>query len=355
MNCNSYFLRGLLAFQTLFLLLTGFVVFGDVVPVLPVVGSNSNSAFVASGKTNLIIYRAPWQEHFVLGPRDVLRVKLYRDSSSVREVIVDISGRISYLQVIDLPVAGLTIDEFKVVLVQRLSTYYASPCVVVEPVAFYSKHFSMLGKVCNRGIIPLSRPTTLIEAVSSAGGFELGMCQDNLIELVDFKRSIFVRNSKLVPVDFERLFNDCDLSQNIYMEPGDYVFFPSSMANTIYVLGSVRQQGMQNITSGATILRVLASAGGFTPSAYQSRVLVIRGSLSRPVCKIVDVHAMVMGRGQDFVVEPSDIVYVADHPWERAVDLLDMAAAAFLQGMASGWTGANMPALITHPLLPSIK
>ena len=175
------------------------------------------------------------------------------------------------------------------------------------------------------------------------------------MELADLPRSFLIRQRQRVPVDFEKLFLRGDLSQNILLEPNDFLYFPSAIANEIYVLGAVKGAGAQGLTSRATVLSVITLAGGFTENAYQQRVLVVRGSLDQPQRFIVNTSDTLAGKSKDFLLQPRDIIYVADRPWTRAEDLGDMAASAFIQTMVTVWTGGNIGPFIKNPLLPTLK
>jgi hypothetical protein len=88
------------------------------------------------------------------------------------------------------------------------------------------------------------------------------------------------------------------------------------------------------------------------PTAYQQRVLVVRGSLQKPQTFVVNLAAILAGREKDFVLQPKDIIYVAVKPWQRAEDLLQLALNAYAQGMTTTWVGANVRPLTSHTLLP---
>jgi len=299
--------------------------------------------------------KGKWQKHLTLGAGDEMSIFMYGHNDTKRDVVVGPDGRITFLQLQDFLVDGLTIEELKLKLDSKLALFYKNPKSVVIPVAFHSKKFCILGKVAYKGVYELDRPLTILEAVATACGFETGYFDRNPVELVDLPRSFLIRNQKRVKVDFNRLFLHGDLSQNVLLEPGDYLYFPSGMGNEVYVLGSVGNGGCKGLTSGTTIISALSFSGGFLQAAYKERVILVRGSLDKPEVIVVDVAGILSGSKKDVVLEPRDIVYVADHPWEKAADLADLAATAFLQTMVSVWTGNNIGPVIKHPILPSIK
>ena len=57
------------------------------------------------------------------------------------------------------------------------------------------------------------------------------MFERNPVELTDLSRSFMVRHGQKLPVDFEKLFQQGDLTQNIAVEPDDYLYFASATAN----------------------------------------------------------------------------------------------------------------------------
>ena len=57
---------------------------------------------------------------------------------------------------------------------------------------------------------------------------------------MDFRRSFVARSGKRIPLDFEKLFQKGDLSQNMAVEPGDYIYFAPGDLNEVYLRIAVR-------------------------------------------------------------------------------------------------------------------
>jgi protein involved in polysaccharide export with SLBB domain len=307
----------------------------------------TNRLFSASSQPG---QRAEWQRRLTLGPGDTLNLMLFeRPESAKREVPIGPDGRISFLQAEDVMAAGLTIDELREAVDKELGKFYNGPRTIITPGAYNSKKYYLLGAVTRKGVFTLNRPTTLIEAIAQAGGLETGLFDQNTVELADLSHSFMVRNGERFSVDFEQLFHQGDLSQNIPLEPNDYVFFASAAANQIFVVGAVGGSGVVPYTPNATVISAITSRGGFADKAYQSRVLVVRGSLTKPECIIVDAKSILAGEKQDFRLQPKDIVYVSRRPWARAEEILDTATTAFIQSAVVTYTGFNIRPLITTP------
>jgi protein involved in polysaccharide export with SLBB domain len=308
--------------------------------------SNSVPAVASPSK------KANWQERLTLGPGDVLNFSLLDAPELARpEVVVGPDGRVTYLLAQDIVATGLTIDELRAKFDTELEKYYRAPRTIIIPVAYHSKKYFVLGAVAGKGVFPLDRPTTVIEAIARAGGLETGLFEHSTVELADLQRSFLVRNGQRMTVDFERLFQRGDLSQNVRLEPEDYLYFASASANEIYIAGEVMSPGLLAFAPRATVVSAIAARGGFSDKAFRSRVLVVRGSLDHPETFVVDTAAILSAKAKDFKLQPKDIVYVSPNPWKFAVDVLDAAARAFIQSFIVSATSLNVGPIITHPLI----
>lgn len=286
--------------------------------------------------------RARWQERLTLGPGDVLTFALYGEPTSRREeVFVPPDGMMSYLEATNIRATGLTIDELRVRFEEELGKFRRAPRVIITPVTFKSKKYFVLGKVTQKGAYVLDRPITVMEAIARAQGFEHAYLDRNVIDMADFQRSFLIRDGRRIPLNFDKLFGG-DLSQNIPIEPGDYLYFPSANVKEVYVLGEVILPGPVTHTGNSTIVGAISARGGFNDRAFKSRVLVVRGSLNNPELFVVDTMAITSAREKDFKLQAKDIIYVHSRPFIRAEELLDLAATAFIQAVVTSWVGTDV-------------
>jgi polysaccharide export outer membrane protein len=298
--------------------------------------------------------RAPWQQRLTLGPGDILNFSLYGQPDLTKnDVFLAPDGTISYLEAQNVQATGLTIDELRTNLDNELSKYRRAPRTVITPVLCLSKKYYMLGKVVQRGIYALDRPTTIVEAVARAKGLEVGIADRETLELADFQKCFLMRHGKRIPIDFVKLFEQGDLSQNIALEPDDYLYFPPAGLKEVYVLGEVSSPGVVAYNSDLTVIGALSARGGFNSRAYKSRVMIIRGSLNTPKAFVVDTRAILDAREQDFKVQSHDIIFVSSRPFIRVEDLLDVGITAFIQSATAEWAGKYVGPLITHPIFTS--
>lgn len=296
--------------------------------------------------------RADWQRRLTLGPGDVLSFRFFGAPELSRDdVPVGPDGRISYLEAENIVATGLTVDELRARLNDELGHFRRAPQVFITPLSYQSKRYYVLGTVVQKGVFPLDRPITIIEAVARARGFETGVSRGNLVETTDFARSFIGRNGQRLPVDFEKLFLRGDLTQNIALEPGDYLNFPAAASGAIYVLGEVRAPGAVPYEADANVLSAIASRGGFTVRAWQKQVLVVRGSQAHPEAFKIAANDALTGRAPNFALQPGDLVFVNHRPWIRVEELLERATSAFVEAAVVTWTGIHVGSTRSTPVL----
>ena len=296
--------------------------------------------------------RAPWQQHLTLGPGDVLTFQFYGDTNLTKEnVVVGMDGRIGYLQAHDVPVTGMTVDELRDRLDNILGAYYRTPRVMITPVAYRSQKYFVLGKVTAPGAYVLDQPVTIVEALARAKGLASGLVDRTSIDLADLGRSFLIRDGRRVAIDFERLFQQGDFSQNVSLRPNDFLYFAPANLKEVYVLGQVRNPGSVPYAPNKTVIGAIAERGGFTDTAWKNRVLIVRGSLTHPDVYSVDTWTVLDARGRDFRLQPRDIVYVANRPFFYGEELLDVAVTAFLQSAVTDWTAAYIT-IFDRPIIP---
>ncbi len=297
-----------------------------------------------------------WTNHYTLGPGDVMDFSLFGRPDLTRvDLFVEPDGNISYLQATGIHAEGLTIDELRAKIEKALSVYYKLPRVMIAPKELHSKKYFILGKVESAGAYSMDHPVSLVEAVAQAKGVELGLVEDKTVELCDYAHSFVLRNGKHMPVDFQRLFVDGDTSQNIQLEPNDYIYMASAISNNIFILGDVRSPGSQGFNPNLTVTGAIALRGGFTDTAYRDRVLVLRGSIEHPEHFVVDINKTLRGQQTDFRLQPRDVIYVNDRPWQFAEELLDTAISAFTTAATTTWTSYSVPVIISRPIFPALN
>jgi len=314
-------------------------------------GRGATPASVATfGMTNQLSlqYLQPGSGLFTLGPGDRLEIEILGQPDTRAEALVGPDGRIYYSLLPGLDVWGLTLSQTRQLLEKGLSKYMENPQVGINLREVGSKYVWLLGRLTRPGIYPMTSPMTLIEALSLAGGTARSASSVTTEELADLRHSFVMRRGQLLPVDFIALLRRGDMTQNIYLQPDDFVYVPSALAQEVYVLGAVRMPRIVPYTEHLTLVGALAGAAGpahidwlattippfLTPDAYLAHVGVVRGSLAQPELTVVNANAIIKGKARDVELEPGDIIYVPNAPYSTLKRYLNMIVSTFISTVA---------------------
>jgi polysaccharide biosynthesis/export protein len=283
----------------------------------------------------------PSEHLFTLGPGDSVEIELLGDLDSRTTTTVGPDGKLYFNLLPGVDVWGLTLSQAKEVLEKEFAKFVKTqPQVSITLREVASQRVWLLGRFKTPGVYSMTNATTLLDAILQAGGpanlageKEISVA-NNTDELADLRRSFVIRNGKMLPVDFHRLLTQGDLSQNIYLQPDDFVYMPPATARQIYVLGAVNQPRVVAYSEGMTLLSAVANALGTAKYAYLSHVAIVRGSLTDPTISIVDYKDIITGRAPDFALQPRDIVYVPLKPYRLLSRYADLIMTTFASSVA---------------------
>jgi polysaccharide export outer membrane protein len=297
---------------------------------------------------------------FILGPGDKLDIEMADETNSLTTTVVGPDGKIYFSLLPGVDVWGLTLGQARESIEHELGKYVrGEPQVSVTLRDVQSKRVWLLGRFQQPGVYTMTTPTTVLEAVAAAGGSQSFAGQRQISaggplgeDLADLHRSFIVRNGKMLPVDLYALIDKGDLSQNIYLQPDDFIYFAPAYAKEVYVLGAVTQPQPVQYVEGMTLIQAIAGAFGTIRDAYLAHVTIIRGSLASPQVAIVNYYDVVKGKVPDVELQPNDIVYIPLTPYRYLRKYLDVALDTFVTSVAinagtrattSGVSGVTIP------------
>ena len=247
---------------------------------------------------------------FQLGPGDKLDIEILGETGSRAETFVTPDGQLYFDLLPGLAINGLTTDQLKTELESRLTEFYKHPQVSVNLTQVSSQRVWVLGRLNQPGIYPLDRPLRVLDAIALAGGLFTSRFTGTTEELADLQHSFLIRNGEMLPVDFQKLIREGDLSQNVYLRPDDFIYLPSSLTNEVYVLGAVTEPRPVGFMNEMNLMAALGRGLGLRPDADLSRVSIIRGSLTDPKVATVDARDVIQGKASNIKLEPGDIIFV---------------------------------------------
>jgi polysaccharide export outer membrane protein len=163
----------------------------------------------------------PLPAGYVIGPDDILNIVYWRDKDMSAEVAVRPDGLITLPLLNDVQAAGLTPDQLREFLTRAAAKFVEDPNVSVVVKTINSRKVFVMGLVAKPGPYPLSGPTTVMQALSMAGGIQ---------EFADSKNILIMRNEDGRPVahrfNYKEVLKRKNLKQNIELKPGDTVVVP---------------------------------------------------------------------------------------------------------------------------------
>src|ERR1700688_197055 len=158
---------------------------------------------------------------YVIGPEDVLDINVWKEPDMTRLVPVRPDGKISLPLINDVQAAGSTPQQLASTVTEKLRKFLTEPQVTVIVTQINSQRVFVVGEVLRAGAFPLIPGMTVLQALSSAGGFTT---------FADVKKIhvMRLRDGKHIehPFNYRDVLKGDNPDQNIKLEPGDTVVVP---------------------------------------------------------------------------------------------------------------------------------
>jgi polysaccharide export outer membrane protein len=243
----------------------------------------------------------PAEKDYIIGPEDLLDIQVWGNKDLNQTVFVRPDGRTSLPLVGEIAVAGKSVQQLQDHLTNVYEKTVKGAVVTVIVKEIRSRPVYFIGGFGKPGVMQLTRDLTLLQAISINGG---------VLPNADAEKGFLLRGDKRIPIDFNRLVQRGDMSQNPKLEPGDSVVVP--LADAVYVNGEVKAPGAVKYTGDLTILKALTLVGGLTPLAAPGRVDIVRGNSEKKERIRVDVDKMMRSPDEypDARLQPNDIIFV---------------------------------------------
>lgn len=159
--------------------------------------------------------------NYLIGPQDVLDINVWKESEFTRSVPVRPDGKISIPLLNDVQAAGLTPMQLASRITEGLKKYLADPQVTVVVEQINSQRIYILGEVNRPGAFPLLPGMTMLEALSSAGGFTIfaRVTKIYLLRKSDGHQEKF-------PFNYKDVIHGKASEENIPLRAGDTIVVP---------------------------------------------------------------------------------------------------------------------------------
>ena len=295
-----------------------FVVLASLGVILSALAQAQNPATPSSAMDNQGVI------NYLLGPGDVLDVRVFgqTDLNSLAEI--DSEGNISSLPFLETPIRAQcrTEKEVQISIAEAYSKYLKNPQVSARIAERKSRPpATVIGAVCNPMLVTMLRSVLLHELLARAGGItgrasgtiqiihtQSEMCPEPMEQIQRVSATSAVAG-QIETFKLSELRGGND-NGDPYIRPGDVVNFMEG--EPIYVFGAVGAPREIYMKDQLTLGRAIAMAGGPQRLANTKEVHVYRvkdGVIGQEDLKF-NYDGIRKGREKDVLLQPNDIIEV---------------------------------------------
>jgi len=241
---------------------------------------------------------------YTIGPGDVIQISVWQYDQFSSTTTVGPDGKITIHLLGDMTVAGLTREEVKKDISERLSNFIKEGAEVTVSVAqFNSQKISVFGAVAKPTTITFSSPPSLLEVIMTRS-IPASNADLTAVKIIPADSSI----RKPIVVNIADILQKGDTSQLPKLHPGDTVYVPEVKATAVEevaeerpsvapgtssqppsarrqverfvlrVMGAVSRPGSFEFTEEPTLTQALLQAGSVSNGLALRDVRVIRGA-----------------------------------------------------------------------------
>jgi polysaccharide biosynthesis/export protein len=263
--------------------------------------------------------------NYLLGPGDVLDVRVFGQPDLNSTVQVDSEGNLSSLPFLETPISAKcrTEKEVQKEITAAYAKFINNPQVSVRITERNSRQpATVFGAVRQPTRVEMKRKVRLNELMAVSGGFtERASGTIQILHTEPLMCPEPGEEAEAAPIDGSRIplqivkiseLRTGKIEANPVIRPGDYVLVTE--AEPVYITGSVMSPTGIYLREQLTLSRALAQVGGTRKEAKITDVRIYRqvpGSINQEVIH-VDLAAIKKNQKPDFVLQPYDVVEVPE-------------------------------------------
>lgn len=154
---------------------------------------------------------------YLIGPQDIIFVRVWREPDFTGPQTVRPDGNITLPLIGEVRAGGLTPVQLSDKIHESLLKLINNPDVSVSVAQVNSKKYYIDGEVYRPGEYRLITPTTILAALSQAGGFK---------DFANPKKIRILRGNQTLKFNYKEVSHGKNMEQNIYLENGDHIIIP---------------------------------------------------------------------------------------------------------------------------------
>jgi polysaccharide biosynthesis/export protein len=158
---------------------------------------------------------------YKIGPQDILKIDVWKEEQLTRTVPVRPDGKITLPLLNDVQAAGLAPMELANEITEQLKKYINNPQVSVSVTEINSRRVYVTGEVMKGGAFALLPHMTVLQALSSSGGFtQFARIKNIYVLRIEGGKSV------KIPFNYREAVKGKNPEQNIELVSGDVIVVP---------------------------------------------------------------------------------------------------------------------------------
>lgn len=260
---------------------------------------------------------------YLLGPGDILDVRVFGQGDLNSTVEIDSDGNISSLPFIETPIPAKcrTVNDVQTRITAAYAKYLIKPRVSVRVTEKRSRPPAVIfGAVRNAARIQMMRKVRLHELLATSGGITQNA--SGTVQIMHTEPEMCVEQDPTAAppaatsdIGQLEVYQLTDVKAGVekgdpFIRPGDIVIVTEG--EPIYVTGAVVHPHQMILKDGTTLARAIMMAGGATRQAKTSEVHVYRRKEGKVGSEDIKVNYEAIRKGQekDILLEAYDIIDV---------------------------------------------
>ena len=236
---------------------------------------------------------------YLLGPGDLLKITVFKNTDLSLDVRVSDAGSIGYPLIGAVPVSGLTLDaaEKKIAKMLQDGGFVVNPQISILLTQGFNDLVSVIGEVNKSGRYSTEQSGGHLSGMlASAGG--ISPVGSEVVTVTGERNGKPFRRE----VDIVKMSSSGNATDDIELLGGDTVFVRKQPL--FYIYGQVQKPDQYPLQSGMTVMQALATGGGVTGKGTQRGIVRHRRDASGKV-KEESVSL-------DDDVQDKDVIYVKE-------------------------------------------
>jgi polysaccharide export outer membrane protein len=247
-------------------------------------------------------------EAYRIGADDVLAISVFGHDDLTKTTKVSPDGMVNFPLIGNVHAATRTVDDVSAEIQDRLAKdFLVDPHVTVSVWEYLSQWVNVIGEVAKPGRYYMTGPTTIIDAISQAGGLRNSAGEAILVTRRP-QESDPGAAGEILRYSTASLLSEEKSSVVVRLRPGDVV---NVLAREVfYVSGEIRNPGAYPLERAITLTKALTVAGGSTNASGAATAEVIHeegGAQQRTTYLLRDIEER---KVQDPLLRAGDVVVV---------------------------------------------